>query len=96
MQVFLKPAILKVHCVGSATNGCLPRETSAFSFEACMPAGLLGLSLKASVSLVETEMPLPPHFRALKVPDNMSGALVSLLLTSSCILFKALLQISVI
>ena len=76
MQVSLQPATLRVHCAGTAVNGYPPWETSAISFEPCMPAVPAAMSLHVGVAMTEADMPLPPQLRAPRQPDKLEGPLV--------------------
>lgn len=78
MQVSLQPATLRVHCAGTVVNGYPPRETSAISFDPCMPAVPAAMSLQVGVAMTEADMPLPPQLRAPRQPDKLEGPLVRL------------------
>lgn len=82
MQVSLQPATLRVHCAGTVVNGYPPRETSAISFESCMPAVPAAMSLHVGVAMTEADMPLPPQLRAPRQPDKLEGPLVRSLFNS--------------
>ncbi|CAL8468901.1 g8442 [Coccomyxa elongata] len=74
-MVSLQPATLRVHCAGTVVNGYPPRETSAISFEPCIPAVPAAMSLQVGVAMTEADMPLPPQLRAPRQPDKLDGPL---------------------
>lgn len=78
MQVALQAGTVRVHCAGTAVNGCLPRETSAVTFVPCIPAGKPGILFQVGLGMIDADMPLPPHLRAPRVPEKLEGPAVSL------------------
>ncbi|KAK9915282.1 hypothetical protein WJX75_007086 [Coccomyxa subellipsoidea] len=48
-EVALQAGTVRVHCAGTAANGCLPRETSAVTFVPCIPAGKPGILFQGRI-----------------------------------------------